>query len=75
MKQMMEEGISNGGKSISVRQTSEGTAVDVGGNVSDEEIERLKKKYPDAEIRVEGESIEEEEGPLIEVIDEEEESS
>ncbi|KXB00425.1 hypothetical protein AKJ42_00595 [candidate division MSBL1 archaeon SCGC-AAA261C02] len=37
------------------------------------EIDRLKEKYPDAEIRVEGESIEEkEEEPVIEVVEGEE---
>ncbi|KXB06865.1 hypothetical protein AKJ51_02640 [candidate division MSBL1 archaeon SCGC-AAA382A20] len=72
MKKMMEEGISGGGRSITVKQTGEGTTVDVSGDISDEEVERLEEKYPDADIRVEGKSIEKEKGPVIEVIDEEE---
>ncbi|KXA99879.1 hypothetical protein AKJ41_04730 [candidate division MSBL1 archaeon SCGC-AAA259O05] len=72
MKEMMEEGPKTGGHSISVRKVGEETTVNVSGDVSDEEIDRLKKKYPDAEIQVEGERIEEkEEEPLVEVIDEE----
>lgn len=73
MKEMMEEGTSGGGRSISIKQTSEGTTVDVSGDVPKEEIDRLKEKYPDAEIRVNGKNIEEEKGPVIEVIDEDNE--
>ncbi|KXA96227.1 hypothetical protein AKJ37_05745 [candidate division MSBL1 archaeon SCGC-AAA259I09] len=72
MKEMMEEGSKTGGRSISVQRVGGETTVNVSGDVSDEEIDRLKKKYPDAEIQVEGESIEEkEEEPVVEVIDEE----
>lgn len=73
MKEMMEEGMPEGKRSISIKQTGDGTTVDVSGDVSDEEIDRLKERYPDADIRVEGKSLEEEEGPIIEVIDEENE--
>ncbi|KXA92358.1 hypothetical protein AKJ64_03390 [candidate division MSBL1 archaeon SCGC-AAA259E17] len=73
MKEMMEKGSEKGGHSISVRRVGDETTVDVSGDVSDEEINRLKEKYPDAEIRVEGESIKEkEEEPVIEVIEEKE---
>lgn len=72
MREMMEKGMSEG-RSISVKQTGEGTTVAVSGNVPDEEIDRLKKRYPDAEIRIDGKPIEEEKGPIIEVIEEENE--
>ncbi|KXA88895.1 hypothetical protein AKJ37_07810 [candidate division MSBL1 archaeon SCGC-AAA259I09] len=73
MKEMMEKGSEKGGHSISVRKVGDETTVDVSGDVSDEEINRLKEKYPDAEIRVEGKSTEKkEEEPMIEVIEEEE---
>ncbi|KXB07689.1 hypothetical protein AKJ56_02420 [candidate division MSBL1 archaeon SCGC-AAA382N08] len=73
MKEMMKGGMSGSGRSISIKQTSDGTTIDVGGEVPDEEIESLKENYPDAEIRVDGENIEkkDEDGPVIEVIDEE----
>lgn len=72
MKKMMEEGVSGCGRSITVKELNGETIVDVGGNVSDEDIEELKRQYPDAEIRVEGEGLEEnDDGPLIEVVDDE----
>ncbi len=71
MKEMMDGEMSGGGRSVSIRKTPEGTTVDVSGDVPDEEIDRLKDQYPDAEIRVDGESIEEEQQePIIEVVDE-----
>lgn len=74
MKEMMNGEISGGGRSISIRKSPEGTTVDVSGDVPDEEIDRLKDQYPDAEIRVDGESIEEEQQePIIEVVDEDDE--
>lgn len=38
--------MSGSGRSISIKQTSEGTTVDVSGDVPGEEIERLKKSTP-----------------------------
>ncbi|KXA91809.1 hypothetical protein AKJ64_04480 [candidate division MSBL1 archaeon SCGC-AAA259E17] len=72
MKEMMEKGSRKDGGSISVQRVGGETTVNISGDVSDEEIDRLKKKYPDAEIQVEGESIDEkEEEPVVEVVDEE----
>lgn len=72
MKEVMEKGSEKGGHSISVRRVGDETTVNISGDVSDEEIHRLKKKYPDAEIRVEGENTEKKEKePVIEVIEEE----
>ncbi len=71
MKEMMDGEMSGGGHSISIKQTPEGTTVDVSGDVPDEEIDRIKNQYTDAEIRVNGENIEEEQQePIIEVVDE-----
>lgn len=56
-------------RSISVRRTSEGTKVNVQGDVPEEEIERLKREHPDAEISVSGRKVESS-GP-VEVVDEE----
>jgi len=65
----------SGGRGISIKQTPEGTTVDVSGDVPDEEIERIKERYPDAEIRIDGKSVDEEEGPVIEVLDEDKEGT
>lgn len=66
------ENISFGGTSqgISIKRVGDKTKVDVHGDVSEEEIERLKRKYPDAEISVNGKEIES--SRPVEVLDEEE---
>lgn len=45
------------GYSVSVKKIGNETEVEVQGDVSEREIERLKRKYPDAEISVNGEKI------------------
>jgi len=74
MEEIMKGDLS-GGRGISIKQTPEGTTVDVSGDVPDEEIERIKERYPDAEIRIDGKSVDEEEGPVIEVLDEDKEGT
>lgn len=70
---MNGENFAFGGSSqgISVKRMGNETKVEVHGDVSKEEIERLKSQYPDAEISVNGEKIEDT-GP-VEVVDEENE--
>lgn len=70
-KVMNGEDFMFGGSSqgISVKRIGNETKVEVHGDVSEEEIERLKSQYPDAEISVNGEKIEDT-GP-VEVVDEE----
>ncbi len=60
-----------GGKSqgISIKQAGDETEIDIHGDISEEEIERLKRKYPNAEIKVNGNKIEGS-GP-VEVLDDE----
>ncbi len=56
-------------RGISVQKMGDKTRVDVHGNISESELERLREKYPDAEVSVNGETIERS-GP-VEVLDEE----
>lgn len=51
--------LEGGSRSISVRRTPEGTRINVSGNVSEEEIERLKRKHPDADLFVNGKEVDE----------------
>lgn len=60
-KQVMEEdGMISGrtGHSISVQRIGDETKVEVRGDVSEEDIEKLRRKYPDADISVNEESVE-----------------
>lgn len=73
LNEMVKEGPSGGGSSISIRTVGGETKVDVSGDVSDGEIRKLKEKYPGTEIRIEGKNSREKEKPVIEVIDEDNE--
>ncbi|KXB07600.1 hypothetical protein AKJ51_00910 [candidate division MSBL1 archaeon SCGC-AAA382A20] len=57
-------------RGISIQKAGDETKVDVHGDISEEELERLKKKYPNAEISVNGRMVEE--SSAVEVLDEEE---
>lgn len=74
-KMMGENGMPMGGSgySISVQKIGDETKVKVNGDVSEEEIEQLKRKYPDSEIVVNNEKLGNK-GP-VEVLDEEEAGS
>lgn len=72
-KQVMEEdGMISGrtGHSISVQRIGDETKVEVRGDVSEEDIEKLRRKYPDADISVNEESVEK--TKPVEVIEDEE---
>lgn len=72
-KQVMEEdGMISGrtGHSISVQRIGNETKVEVRGDVSEEDIEKLRRKYPDADISVNEESVER--SKPVEVIDDDE---
>lgn len=58
------------GYSISVQKIGDNTEVKVRGELPEGEIEKLKRKYPDSDIIVNGEKIEG--SKSVEVIDEEE---
>lgn len=51
----MVGGISRG---ISIQKMGDETKVDVQGDISQKELERLKDKYPNAEISVNGKTVE-----------------
>lgn len=73
-RQMMNEGdmlMGGTGYSVSVKSVGDETKVDVRGDVSKEDIEKLKRKYPNAEISVHGRNIGDS-GP-VEVLEEDEE--
>lgn len=69
-KVMSGDSLAFGGSShgISIQKLGDETKVEVHGDVSEEEIERLRKKYPDAEISVNGKRVSGS-GP-VEVLDE-----
>lgn len=56
-------------RSISIRRTGDETRVEVQGDVSEEEIERLRRQNPDADIVVNGEKVED--SSPVEVVEEE----
>ncbi|KXA97320.1 hypothetical protein AKJ40_03600 [candidate division MSBL1 archaeon SCGC-AAA259M10] len=70
-KMLNSNDLSMGGTSrgISVQKIGNNVKVDVHGDISERELERLKRKYPDAEISVNGEQIEG--SAPVEVLDEE----
>ncbi len=70
-KVMNGENFAFGGSSqgISIKRIGDETKVEVHGDISEDEIERLKNQYPDAEISVNGRKIKDT-GP-VEVVDEE----
>ncbi|MBC7081670.1 MAG: hypothetical protein H5T44_05460 [Thermoplasmatales archaeon] len=45
------------GYSISIKQIGDKTVVEINGNLPEEEIERIKKRYKDAEIFLNGKKI------------------
>ncbi len=59
-KAISGDNITFGGTSqgISIKQIGDKTKVDIHGDISEEEVERLKRKYPGAEINVNGKAIE-----------------
>ncbi|MFP4005442.1 MAG: hypothetical protein ACLFUR_01835 [Candidatus Hadarchaeia archaeon] len=71
-KKMMSGDFSNraSSSSISVRRIGDKTEVTVRGDISRDEIEGIKRKYPDAEINVDGEI---EESKPVEVLDKDDE--
>lgn len=70
-KMMQGKGRTGGSHShgISIRTTQEGTKIDVHGDVPEEEIERLKEQYPDADISKSGNNVED--SAPVKVLDEE----
>lgn len=70
-KMMNADNLAFGGSShgISIQKMGDETKVEVHGDVSEEEVERLRQKYPDAEISVNGKRVSDS-GP-VEVVDEE----
>lgn len=74
-RQMMNEGdmlMGGTGYSVSVKSVGDETKVDVRGDVSKEDVKKLNKKYPNAEISVNGRSIED--SRPVKVMDEDQES-
>ena len=57
---------------ISIKRVNDKTQIDVQGDISEERIKQLKRKYPDAEINVNGQRSRG--GTPIEIIDEDEKS-
>ncbi|KXB08717.1 hypothetical protein AKJ56_00440 [candidate division MSBL1 archaeon SCGC-AAA382N08] len=57
-------------RGISIQKMGDKTRVDVHGDISERELEKLRKKYPDAEITVDGRKIED--SNPVEVLDENE---
>lgn len=55
---------------INVQRVGDETKIVVSGDVPDEEIERLKRQYPDAEIEIKGQETKR--SSPIEVVDEDE---
>lgn len=71
-RKVMKEGFPSqaSASSISIKKVGDETEVHVSGDVSEEKIEELKRKYPDAEINVEGEV---QNSSPVEVLDERDE--
>lgn len=46
------------GYSVSIKKTGDKTRVEMHGNVPEEEMEKVRKRYPDAEIYVDGNKVE-----------------
>lgn len=71
-KAMSGEDVAFGGTSqgISIKRVGDKTKIDIHGEVPEERIRKLKKKYPNAEITVNGQ--EKEGSRPVEVLDEEE---
>ncbi len=65
-----EMSFSGTGYSVSIEKMGNETKVSVRGDVSEDDVEMLKKKYPNAEITVNGQSVED--SSPVEVVDEEE---
>ncbi len=57
--------INTSGQKISIKRTGNKTRIDIQGDVSEEKINQLKRKYPDAEININGKT----ENP-VEIIEE-----
>lgn len=60
-------------RSISIRRTGDETRVNVQGDVSEEEIERLRRQHPDADIVVNGNKVGD--SSPVEVLEEESEDT
>lgn len=68
----MDGSMKSTGYSVSIEKIGEDTKVDVQGDVSAEELKKLKRRYPDAEISVnESDVFEDEPVKILEEEDEE----
>ena len=64
----MDTSLEGSSYSVSIKRIGDETKVNVSGDVSKDDIKMLKRKYPDADIEVDG-GVKKESGP-VEVVDE-----